>query len=85
LDTQREITLAALRAEFPRFRIWIEAAPSGYRFAASRQRPGSGLHTVITTDPAELRATLAAAQTSQYADAHGQVATPGVPLQRLPE
>ncbi len=85
MDTQREITLTALRAEFPRFRIWIEPAPSGYRFAARRQRPGSGLHTVITNDPAELRTTLAAAQTSQYADVHGPVATPEVPLQRRPE
>lgn len=34
MNTEREITLAALRAEFPGFDIWIEPAGSNYRFAA---------------------------------------------------
>jgi hypothetical protein len=84
LDTKREITLAALRAEFPGFRIWIEPARSSYRFAARRQRPGTGLHTVITADPAELRATLAAAHTSQEPGAHSPTAPPALPRQRRP-
>lgn len=84
MNTEREITLAALRAEFPGFHIWIEAAGSSYRFAARRQRPGTGLHTVITADPAELRATLAAAHTSQHPAAHNATTTPALPRQRRP-
>jgi hypothetical protein len=84
MNTQREITLAALRAEFPCFRIWIEPARGSYRFAARRQYPGTGLHTVITADPAELRATLAAADTRPDPRTHTPGAAPSVPRQRWP-
>jgi hypothetical protein len=56
-----QATLAALRREFPGFRIWLEPTHSHNRFIARRQGAGTGLHTVITADPAELRAVLAAA------------------------
>jgi hypothetical protein len=54
-------TLAALQDDFPLFRIWLEPTYTQIRFVACRRNLGPGLHTVITKDPAELRATLAAA------------------------
>jgi hypothetical protein len=60
MTTPPHVTLTALRADFPEFQIWLEQLGSGDRFVARRQRPGPGLHTVVTSDPAELRATLAA-------------------------
>jgi hypothetical protein len=58
MNTPPDRTLAALRREFPRYRIWLEPAHGRYRFVALRQHPGTGPHTVITADPAELRAAL---------------------------
>jgi hypothetical protein len=60
MNTPPDITLAALRREFPRYRIWLEPVHGHYRFVARRQHPGTGPHTVITTDPAELRTALTA-------------------------
>jgi len=60
MNTPPDRTLAALRREFPRYRIWLEPAHDQYRFVARRQHPGTGPHTVITSDPAELRTALAA-------------------------
>jgi hypothetical protein len=60
-----DATLAALRAEFPGFRVWTEPVGGRYRFVARRRHPGTGLHTVVTSDPAELRAALAAARSEQ--------------------
>jgi hypothetical protein len=57
-----EAALAALRREFPRYRIWLEPGHGGCRFVACRQHPGTGPHTLITSDPAELRATLTSPQ-----------------------
>jgi len=71
-----DATLAALRAEFPGFRVWLEPVGGRYRFVARRQHPGTGLHTVVTSDPAELRAALAAACSEQQPAPAGQVATP---------
>jgi hypothetical protein len=56
-----DLTLAALRKDFPGYRVWLEPARGQYRFVARRLRPGTRPHTVITSDPAELRAALAAA------------------------
>jgi S-adenosyl methyltransferase len=50
--------LAALRAEFPRFRIWREAIGERVRYVARRMEPGARPHTVVTADPGELRETL---------------------------
>jgi hypothetical protein len=60
-----QVTLTALRTDFPEFLIWLEQLSSGDRFVARRKRPGPGLHTVVTSDPAELRTTLAAARPQQ--------------------
>jgi hypothetical protein len=59
MNTPPDATLAALRQEFPGYRVWLEPAHDRYRFVARRLHPGTGPHTVITSDPAELRAALA--------------------------
>jgi hypothetical protein len=69
MNSPPERTLAALRREFPRYQIWLEPAHGGYRFIARRQHPGTGPHTVITNDPAELRATLTASSRHEPAPA----------------
>jgi hypothetical protein len=51
--------LATLRREFPGYRIWLDPTHSRDRFVARRQHPGPGPHTVVTSDPAELRTALA--------------------------
>lgn len=77
--------LAELRQQFPQFRIWREAIGPRTRYIARRLDPGTRLHTVVTADPDELRATLAAACTTQDPGAHGRPATPVLPRQRRPE
>jgi hypothetical protein len=79
VTTTNDTTLTVLRAEFPEFRIWLEL--SGHnRLIARRQRPGTGLHTVVTSDPAELRAALAAARTPHQASPETTPSlTPGMP------
>jgi hypothetical protein len=59
MNTPPEATLAALRQEFPGYRIGLEPAYGRYRFVARRMHPGTRPHTVITSDAAELRAALA--------------------------
>ena len=54
-----DFTLAALQREFPGYRLWLETARGRYRFVARRRNPGTGPHTVVTSDLAELRAALA--------------------------
>jgi hypothetical protein len=54
---QRE--LAGLQRDFPGYRIWQEPMGDRIRLVAVRRDPGSSPHTLITTDPAELRAALA--------------------------
>ena len=58
MKTPSELTLAALREEFPAYRVWLEPANGQYKFIARRLRPGTGPHTIVTSDPAELRAAL---------------------------
>jgi hypothetical protein len=50
--------LDSLRADFPQFWIWREHTGSGIRYIARSQRAGLNPHTVVTADPAELRAAL---------------------------
>ncbi len=50
--------LDGLRADFPQFWIWRENTGSGVRYVARSQRAGLNPHTVVTADPAELRAVL---------------------------
>ena len=50
--------LAELRREFPGFQIWQEVTGERARSVAVRRWPGTSPHTVVTDDPAELRAVL---------------------------
>ena len=52
--------LARLHAEFPGYRIWREVTGNRARLVAVRRHHGMSPHTVVTADPAELRAALAA-------------------------
>ena len=52
--------LARLHAEFPGYRIWHETTGNRARLVAVRRYHGASPHTVVTADPAELRAALAA-------------------------
>lgn len=53
--------LAALVAAFPQFRISRETVSDRTRYVSRARIPGLNPHTVVTDDPAELRAILAAA------------------------
>jgi hypothetical protein len=53
-----EISLPALRSEFPQFRIWRETEGNRARYIARSLFPGVHPHTVVTPDLAELRAEL---------------------------
>lgn len=82
MDTERAITLAGLQEEFPGFSISREMTHSGSRYIARRRQPGTGLHTVITADPAELRGALAAALAEQRHGRRGCLTgLPAVPRQ----
>jgi hypothetical protein len=62
--------LASLRSSFPEFRIWREQTYHGTRYVARSLHLSPGLHTLVTSDAAELRSELAAA---------GSAAEPPVP------
>jgi hypothetical protein len=72
--------LASLHAEFPGYRIWHEITGDRARLVAVRRHHGTSPHTVVTADPAELRAALGASLpplrpqslTSGPADASGE-------------
>lgn len=50
--------VAAMEAEFPEFAIWQEYAGERIQYIARRMRRGVHPHTIVTSDPAELRACL---------------------------
>jgi hypothetical protein len=53
-----EISLPAVRSEFPQFRIWRETEGARTRYIARGLFLGVRPHTVVTADLAELRAEL---------------------------
>jgi hypothetical protein len=57
---EAEEQLASLRADFPQFRIWREDIVGTVRYVACRLHPGTHPHTVVTSDPGEIRAALSA-------------------------
>ncbi len=75
MDTEHEAALATLRDEFPAFHIALEPSVSGPRYIARSRHLSQNPHTVVTRDPAELRAALTAARPSGP--------RPVVPRQRL--
>ena len=52
--------LAALQRDFPAYDIWQETTLTGIRYIARSRHLNQSPHTLITRDPAELRAVLAA-------------------------
>jgi len=54
---QRE--LADLQQDFPGYRIWRESMGGRLRLVAVSRKPGASPHTLVTTDPSELRSALA--------------------------
>jgi hypothetical protein len=61
--TAAALALTALQNDFPQFRIWSEKTQGGCRYIARSRRLSQNPHTLITPDPAELRAALSAALT----------------------
>jgi len=64
MNTEDEATLAALQEDFPGFYITLEPTGTGPRYIARSRDLGGSPHTLVTPDPGELRATLAAASAS---------------------
>jgi hypothetical protein len=62
--------LARLQGDFPQFRIWREATCQGTKYIARRLHPGVHPHTLVTSDPGEIRAELSA-RASQSTAAQG--------------
>jgi hypothetical protein len=60
-DTSPSV-VAALREEFPGYRISRELVVGQVRYLACRLHPSTHPHTVMTADPDKLRATLRAGQ-----------------------
>lgn len=57
-------SLARLCEDFPAFRIWREIVGDRIQYVARRRHTGVHPHTLVTTDPAKLRAALGAAARS---------------------
>jgi hypothetical protein len=55
----RQSELADLQEAFPGYRIWQEPMGDRLRLVAVSRRPGASPHTLVTTDPSELRSALA--------------------------
>lgn len=78
--------LPQLNADYPEFRIWREETADGLsRYIARSQHLGVSPHTVVTTDPGELRTALSNADAqsrvarSQPADSGARQFEPGTP------
>jgi hypothetical protein len=61
------ITDPPSRSRGTAFRIWRESVDGGVRYIARSPHLGLNPHTVVTTDPAELRAALALSRSSGLA------------------
>lgn len=71
--------LTGLRLAFPGFRIWREMTGDRVRYVARSMRLDAGLHTVVTADPAELRALLGDAPARrQVADGEPGTGAPNI-------
>lgn len=54
----QQADLDAARRDFPSYEIHVEPTPGRRRYVARRTEPGSGPHTLVTSDITELRAEL---------------------------
>jgi hypothetical protein len=57
-QAEGERELASLQADFPAFEIWREETGHGTLYIARSPTLGMHPHTVVTTDPAEIRSAL---------------------------
>jgi len=73
--------LAALQRDFPAYHFWRETTLTGPRFIARSRHLSQSPHTLVTRDPAEMRAELSAAKPPAPAPP-GTASTPAVPLPR---
>ncbi len=71
--------LTILQRDFPGYRIWRENTLTGSRYIARSPHLNQNPHTLITHDPAEVRAELSAAKPPQPPTA---VTRPVIPLPR---
>jgi hypothetical protein len=67
----RQQALADLQQDFPGYRIWREPMGGQIRLVAVRREPGTGPHTLVTADLAELRAALAKSTSAMTSAAQG--------------
>lgn len=54
--------LADLQQDFPGYRIWQEPMGDRLRLVAVSRKPGASPHTLVTSDPSELRSVLASSK-----------------------
>jgi hypothetical protein len=77
-----DAVLSELRQQFPQFHIWREANGQRVRYIARRLSLGTSLHTVVTADLDELRATLASGGAGQDPGLHDTGASAALSRQR---
>jgi hypothetical protein len=70
--------LAALRSEFPHFRIWREVTGTRLRYIARRLDQSAGLHTVVTDNLHEMGEALSSQAPPQQSPAPAQAPAPNV-------
>jgi hypothetical protein len=58
-DAEGQSELASLQTDFPAFEIWLEETGYGTLYVARSRTLGVHPHTVVTADPASIRAALA--------------------------
>jgi len=73
--------LAALQRDFPAYHFWRETTLTGPRYIARSRHLSQSPHTLVTRDPAEIRAELSAAKPPPRTTP-GTNSTPAVPLPR---
>jgi hypothetical protein len=61
-----DCVLPGLQADFPHYRIWQELTGGRTRYIARSRTLGACPHTLVTTDPSELRAALTPAPGEPY-------------------
>jgi hypothetical protein len=74
--------LAALQRDFPAYHFWSETTLTGPRYIAQSRHLSQSPHTLVTRDPAEMRAELSAAKPPPPPITPGTASTPAVPLPR---
>jgi len=74
--------LAALQRDFPAYHFWCETTLTGPRYIARSRHLSQSPHTLVTRDPAEMRAELSAAKPPPPPTTPGTASTPAVPLPR---